>query len=77
MLQVDHINGLHHDYRPENLRFQCPNCGLGDGELGHLMDEADTYCIVCLEELGRLIRIECWGEGKGPQARFRASPAAA
>jgi predicted RNA-binding Zn-ribbon protein involved in translation (DUF1610 family) len=26
VLQVDHINGLHHDYRAENLRFLCPNC---------------------------------------------------
>jgi hypothetical protein len=26
VLQVDHVNGLHHDYRPENLRFLCPNC---------------------------------------------------
>ena len=26
VLQVDHINGLHHDYRPQNLRFLCPNC---------------------------------------------------
>lgn len=26
VLQVDDINGLHHDYRPENLRFLCPNC---------------------------------------------------
>jgi hypothetical protein len=26
VLQVDHLNGLHHDYRPENLRFLCPNC---------------------------------------------------
>ena len=25
-LQVDHINGIHHDNRPENLRFLCPNC---------------------------------------------------
>jgi hypothetical protein len=25
-LQVDHVNGLHHDYRPTNLRFLCPNC---------------------------------------------------
>jgi hypothetical protein len=46
--------------------FQCPNCGLGDGELGHLMDEDDVDCIVCLEELGRQIRVECWGEGRGP-----------
>ena len=26
VLQVDHRNGVHHDYRPENLRFVCPNC---------------------------------------------------
>lgn len=25
-LQLDHINGNHHDYRRENLRFLCPNC---------------------------------------------------
>ena len=33
-LQVDHINGIHHDNRPENLRFLCPNC--------HSLTE--TYC---------------------------------
>jgi hypothetical protein len=26
VLQVDHINGLPQDSRPENLRFICPNC---------------------------------------------------
>ena len=25
-LHVDHINGVHGDNRPENLRFLCPNC---------------------------------------------------
>ena len=25
-LQLDHINGDHHDNRIENLRFLCPNC---------------------------------------------------
>ena len=46
--------------------FQCPNCGLGDGELGHLMDEGDVDCIVCLEELGRQIRSSAGEKGKGP-----------
>lgn len=26
VLQLDHINGKHHDHRKENLRFLCPNC---------------------------------------------------
>jgi predicted RNA-binding Zn-ribbon protein involved in translation (DUF1610 family) len=26
VLHIDHVNGLHHDYRPANLRFLCPNC---------------------------------------------------
>jgi 5-methylcytosine-specific restriction endonuclease McrA len=33
-LQVDHINGIHHDNRYENLRFLCPNC--------HSL--TDTFC---------------------------------
>lgn len=26
VLEVDHINGINFDHRPENLRFLCPNC---------------------------------------------------
>lgn len=33
-LQVDHINGIHYDNRPENLRFLCPNCH----------SQTDTFC---------------------------------
>jgi hypothetical protein len=51
------------------MRFQCPNCSMGDLELGQAMDEGDIHCLVCLEELGRLIRIERWEEGG--QARLR------
>ena len=25
-LQLNHINGIHDDNRPENLEFLCPNC---------------------------------------------------
>lgn len=25
-VQIDHINGIHDDYRFENLRMLCPNC---------------------------------------------------
>ena len=55
----------------ELLRFQCPECGFGDHEVGHLVAETEIYCVVCLEERGRQIRVECWGEGEGAQARLR------
>jgi hypothetical protein len=34
-------------------RFQCPECGFGDYEVGHLVTAADICCVVCLEEQGR------------------------
>lgn len=33
-LQVDHVNGINYDHRPENLRFLCPNCH----------SQTDTFC---------------------------------
>lgn len=33
-IQVDHINGINYDHRPENLRFLCPNCH----------SQTDTFC---------------------------------
>ena len=53
------------------LRFQCPECGFGDHEVGHLAPETEIYCIVCLEEQGQQIRVHCWEEGEGVQARLR------
>jgi hypothetical protein len=44
------------------VRFQCPECGFGDHEVGHLTAEIETYCVVCLEEDGRLIRLDRWAE---------------
>jgi hypothetical protein len=51
------------------LRFQCPECGMGDFEIGP-MPEAEIHCVVCLEEQGRLIRLHCW-EDEPAQARLR------
>jgi hypothetical protein len=55
--------------------FQCPECGFGHHELGHLVAETEVYCVVCLEEEGRLISIHCWQEPD--QARLRADLVAA
>ena len=44
-LQIDHINGLGWDDRPENLRFICPNCH----------SQTDTFCgknVARLRQLG-------------------------
>jgi hypothetical protein len=54
------------------LRFQCPECGFGDYEVGHLVAEASIYCVVCLEEQGRQIRVWRWEQGEGTQARLRS-----
>ena len=51
------------------MRFQCPECGMGDREVGHLVAEPAGSCVVCLDEQGRLIRLECWQELS--QARLR------
>ena len=51
------------------LRFQCPECGLGDFEIGP-MPVTEIHCVVCLEEDGRLIRLHCWEE-EPAQARLR------
>jgi hypothetical protein len=59
------------------VHFQCPNCGFGDYEVGHLVTEADTYCVVCLEsEEGRQVRVFSWTEPKLDQARLREALAA-
>jgi hypothetical protein len=48
------------------FRFQCLDCGLGDYETGHLVAADAVYCVVCLEEDGRLIRLQRWEEGVRP-----------
>ena len=58
------------------FRFQCPECGFGDCEVGHLTPEATIHCVVCLEEEGRLVRLHCWEEEED-QALLRAGLLAA
>jgi hypothetical protein len=55
-------------------RFQCPECGFGDHEVGHLTEAEAIHCIVCLEEHGRVVRLEIWMETV--QARLRDDLAA-
>jgi hypothetical protein len=37
--------------------------------------EGEVYCIVCMDEQGRLIRVHCWEEGEGAQALLRLAAA--
>jgi hypothetical protein len=55
--------------RSAMFRFQCPECGMGDLEVGP-MAETEIHCVVCLEEHGRVIRVHCWEE-EVDQARLR------
>ena len=55
--------------RSAMFRFQCPECGIGDHELGPIA-ETEIHCVVCLEEHGRVIRVHCWEE-EVDQARLR------
>ena len=57
------------------IRFQCPECDFGDFEVGHLVNETEVHCILCLEEQGREIRVECWEEEVPTQARLRSAAA--
>ena len=64
------------------MRFQCPECGMGDYEVGHLVAEPVEYCVVCLDEHGRLIRLEAcapsdlrpWGGGRPSVPSVRSQP---
>jgi len=41
-------------------RFKCPECGVGDRELGHMLTAEELYCIVCLDETERRVRLQRW-----------------
>ena len=46
------------------FRFQCPECGFGDYEVGHLVADDELFCVVCLEEDGREVVVHCWQESE-------------
>jgi late competence protein required for DNA uptake (superfamily II DNA/RNA helicase) len=39
--------------------YQCPDCGVGDGETGQQVQTHAIYCEVCLED-GRHVRLRRW-----------------
>jgi hypothetical protein len=57
---------------PES-RFQCPRCGLGDFEVGHLVRPDEPFCLVCQEEDDEVVRLERWEQPEPAQARFRVA----
>ncbi len=51
------------------MLFQCPECGFGHHEVGHLVAADEIHCLICLEEDGRLVVLEFWREVEA-QARL-------
>jgi hypothetical protein len=51
--------------------FRSPECGGGDYQVGHLVDETGICCIICLKEQGRQIRVECWQGGEWDPSLLR------
>ncbi len=44
--------------------YQCPECGIGDQEAGHLHPVDALYCEVCLEDR-RQVRLKRWTSESG------------
>ena len=55
--------------------FQCPECGFGHQEIGHLAADQEIHCFVCMDEDGRYVRLQRWTQvGSAPdQAMERAA----
>ena len=41
-------------------RFVCPECGMGDAELGHLGAPDEVHCMVCLIDEQRHVILRRW-----------------
>lgn len=57
--------------------LQRPECGGGDYQVGHLVDETEICYIICLKEPGRQIRAECWKGGEWDPSLLREGLVAA
>jgi chlorite dismutase len=53
--------------------FRCPECGFGDEEFGYLLEAAEIHCFVCLEEMGRQVRVHRW-IAEADQTRLQECP---
>ena len=56
--------------------FHCPECGMGDFELGHLADDQEFICQVCLEKVGVSSDGRAKSNDAPDYARFRPGLAA-
>jgi hypothetical protein len=58
--------------------FQCPECRMGDFELGRLAADQEFLCEVCLEEGRGEVRLERWSadDPTSAYARLRVGLAA-
>ena len=46
--------------RIEIYRYVCPECGTGDGELGHRATADEVHCMVCLIDEDRHVVLRRW-----------------
>lgn len=72
-LQLDHINGNHHDNRIENLRIICPNCHSQTETFGNKRGKKHNYCIDCGCEIS-LKSIRCNSCSAKHRNTFKISP---
>lgn len=72
-LQLDHINGNHHDNRIENLRIICPNCHSQTETFGNKRGKKHNYCIDCGCEIS-LKSIRCNSCSAKHRNTFKVSP---
>lgn len=49
-------------------QFRCPECGFGHREFGHLLSDHEIYCVVCVDEDGRYVRLHRWEAEEAAEA---------